>query len=399
MRKAKQVVTSIIDEAKIEADDDGRKAATKHWLVSQNANRLRAMIDLATTEPGIPVTIDQLDADPFLLNVANGTLDLRTGSLRPHQRSDLITRLSPTRYNEHATSTTWTTFLRDVFDGDDELIRFMQVSAGIALTGDVTAQYLWFLYGLGANGKSTFLNAVRYVLGDLAIQLDARLLMTTHNDQHPTGLTDLRGVRLATTVEVEQGRQLAESLVKQLTGGDPIRARRMRADFFEFTPSHKIWLASNHLPAIAGTDHAIWRRILLVPFEVTFTDQQQDPDLGKKLEAEGPGILAWMVQGGLDWQANGLTIPDRVKTATDGYRAQEDHIGRFLADCTTTGGAVATSHLREAYNAWCVDAGETPWNSTMFGRELTSRGYPVEKLGGRKYRQGIVLTADSSVVI
>jgi phage/plasmid-associated DNA primase len=113
-----------------------------------------------------------------------------------------------------------------------------------------------------------------------------------------------------------------------------------------------------------------------VPFEVTFTDQQQDPDLGKKLEAEGPGILAWMVQGGLDWQANGLTIPDRVKTATDGYRAQEDHIGRFLADCTTTGGAVATSQLREAYDAWCVDAGEKPWNGTAFGRELTSRGYP-----------------------
>ena len=138
--------------------------------------------------------------------------------------------------------------------------------------------------------------------------------------------------------------------MKQLTGGDPIRARRMRADFFEFAPSHKIWLASNHLPAVAGTDHAIWRRILLVPFEVTFTADQQDPRLGKKLEAEAPGILTWMVQGCLDWQANGLTIPDRVKTATDGYRAQEDHVGRFLADCTTNGAAVATSQLREAYD-------------------------------------------------
>jgi putative DNA primase/helicase len=251
----------------------------------------------------------------------------------------------------------------------------------------VSEQYLWFLHGAGANGKSTFLNALRRAMGDYAIQLDGRILLASDHEQHPTGLTDLRGVRFAATVEVEQGRHLAESLVKQLTGGDPIRARRMHKDYFEFLPTHKLWVAANHLPQITGTDHAIWRRILLIPFTQTFTGNRVDRDLPAKLAAETPGILAWAVDGCLKWRQDGLQVPERVIAATDDYRANEDHVGRFLADCFVTDDQdyVLASTLRETYVRWCASGGEREWTAQALGRELTSRGYDSVKVGTKRW--------------
>ena len=294
-------------------------------------------------------------------------------------------------YDPDAKAPTWRGFLAEIFDGDDELTGLMQRSAGIALTGDVSEQFLWFLHGGGANGKSTYINQQRRTLGDYSIQLDPRLLMASDHQEHPTGLTDLRGVRFAATVEVEQGRRLAEVLVKQLTGGDPIRARRMHRDNFEFLPTHKIWMAANHLPQITGTDHAIWRRILLIPFTQTFTGDRVDRDLPGKLAAETPGVLAWAVEGCLDWQRNGLQIPDRVRAATDAYRANEDHVGRFLLDCFTpdANDFVTAARLRETYEQWCSINGEKPWTAQSLGRELTSRGYDSVKQGGAKRWLGL----------
>ena len=188
---------------------------------------------------------------------------------------------------------------------------------------------------------------------------------------------------MVTTVETEQGRQIAESLVKQLTGGDPVRARRMRADFFEFQPSHKLWVAGNYLPRIRGTDNGIWRRIALVPFRVTFDRAHQDRTLPHRLAAEAPGILAWAVAGCLEWQRGGLRIPEAILAATTEYRDQEDHVGRFLAECTVAGAThmVTAKALRARYEAWCDAEAEPPWSAKAVGTELGNRGFDRAKLG------------------
>ena len=208
------------------------------------------------------------------------------------------------------------------------------------------------------------------------------MLTVAAHEQHPTGLTDLRGARLVSTIETEAGRKLNEALVKRLTGGDPIRARRMHKDFYEFLPSHKLWFAGNHLPRIDGTDHGIWRRLALIPFHARFDNGQADKNLPAKLATEAPGILAWMVRGCLEWQQDGLQIPAAVKAATKEYRTTQDHVGRFLADaCLVDEHATVTARaLRAGYEAWCTEQGERPWTAQALGRELSSRGY--DRTGG-----------------
>lgn len=332
-RRGKQIAESILDQARIEAKQD----LFKWGIRTQSASGIAHMLELASTEPGIPVLVDQLDADPWLFNTANGTVDLRTGELRAHDRRDLMTKLAPVKYQPDAECPTWKRFLSDVFADDDEVIGFVRRFSGYSLTGMVTEQKMVFCHGTGANGKSTLLNTLRAVTGDYGIQLDPQVLTLAAHDQHPTGLTDLRGARFVSTIETEQGRKLNESLVKQLTGGDPIRARRMHRDYFEFLPSHKLWFAGNHLPRIAGTDVGIWRRLALLPFSVSFAGSRADRDMGERLAAEAPGILAWCVRGCREWQEQGLDVPARIAAATTDYRNTQDHVGRFLADCCVVG--------------------------------------------------------------
>jgi len=392
-RRAKAVVDGLLDGVQ-DLPEDKRRALTRHWLCSQGAARLKAIVDVAWSEPGIPVTVDQLDADPWALNVANGTVDLRTGNLRPHDRAQLHTKLAPVIYEAEAPAPRWRQFLNEIFDGDDEMTGFLQRFAGYSLTGDVSEQQMLFLYGAGANGKSTFLGALRAALGSYGMQLDPRVIMLGHHEEHPTGLTDLRGARFVATIETENGKRLAEALVKQLTGGDPIRARRMRCDFFEFMPSHKLWFAANHLPGIRGTDPAIWRRINLVPFNVTFDGDRKDKALPEKLAAEVNGILAWAVAGCLAWQEDGLQVPSSVQVATAEYRSSQDQLGRFLAECCQTGDtrSVASARLRERYVDWCHQEGEgEPLSAQAVGRELSRRGYDSTLLGKARTRTWIGL--------
>jgi putative DNA primase/helicase len=242
-----------------------------------------------------------------------------------------------------------------------------------------------FAYGSGGNGKGTLLNALRAAIGDYGMTLAPRILTAAKHDEHPTGIADLRGARLVTTTETDQGRFLAEGLVKELTGGDPIRARRMRADYFEFAPTHKLWMAGNHLPRVQGTDFGIWRRIALVPFEVTFQINNAIPE---ELDDEAPGILAWMVEGCLEWQRGGLHIPDRVRKATENYRTEEDHVGRFLADCAVVGETemVTAAALRERYLAWAKAEGEHEWSDKRVAAELVKRGFDSARTGPRSAR-------------
>ena len=394
VRHAKNITDMILDEAKF--SDESVKMFT-FGKRSQSAAGIKNMIQLAETEPGVPVMVKDLDFDPWAFNVRNGTLDLRTGELRPHDQRDLITKLANVDYDADAQCPTWLKTLDGIFAGDQSLVKFLQLFAGYSLTGIVSEQLMAFLHGLGANGKSTLLNALRAVAGDYGISLASDVLIDSGHEGHSTGITDLRGARFVTATETEEGRRFNESLVKQLTGGDPIKARRMRTDNFEFLPTHKIFMSGNHLPRINGTDHAIWRRLALLPFEVTFA---LDPTLEDRLLVETPGILAWAFRGCLEWQRDGLQIPERVVTSTQCYRDSQDHVGRFLADmCNVCEGCyVTTAVLRDAYESWCDEQGEKAWSATAVGRELSNRGYESKRTNKARIWAGIGLAAEETLL-
>jgi putative DNA primase/helicase len=368
-------------------------------LTSEAAPRINAMLDLARSEPGIPVLPVDLDRDMWLFNCANGTLDLRTGELRQPRREDLLTKLSPTEYQPDAPCPNWLAFLDAIFQGDEYLILFMQRLLGYCLTGDVREQILPILWGGGANGKSTLVNAVLTTMGpDYAMKAPPDLLMESRSDRHPTELANLFGKRLVVASETHQGRRLNEALVKDITGGEPIRARRMREDFWEFSPTHKVFLLTNHRPEVRGTDEGIWRRLRLVPFEVTFWNPDdpnnvgkvlppelcQDKALGDKLTAEAPGILAWMVSGCLGWRAEGLTLPEKVSAATTEYRQAEDILAQYIAECCLIGSAMKckASDIYASYKRWSEAMGETEQlSSKRFGEAMSERGFKRKKSG------------------
>jgi putative DNA primase/helicase len=349
----------------------------KHCLAWEDARRINACLQLATTEPGIPVLPADLDRDPWLFNVTNGTLDLRTGELLPHRREDMLTKLAPVAYEPKALCPLWMNCLTKWMGGNQRLLTYLQRAAGYSLTADVGEQILFFLYGSGANGKSTFLLTLLDLLGDYAIQTVSDLLMVKNSEAHPTERADLFGRRFCATIETEEGKRMAEALTKQLTGGDKVKARKMRQDFFEFSPTWKIWLAANHYPQIRGTDHAIWRRVKLIPFTVTIPDYEKDKALAQKLKAEAPGILAWCVRGCRDWQRDGMAEPDEVRAATEAYRKEQDTIEEFLHDCCVLNDQLSAQagKLLEAYTAW---SGEKI-SAKAFRQKLNDKGYHSER--------------------
>jgi putative DNA primase/helicase len=257
----------------------------------------------------------------------------------------------------------------------DELRRFFKKLCGYALTGDVSEHVLPVLYGTGANGKSTILNALLAAVGDYGMQAVPDLLVAKKGS-HPTEVADLFGMRFVASIEVEDGRRLAESLVKQLTGGDKVRARRMRENFWQFDPTHKVFMAVNHKPEVRGTDTAIWRRLRLIPFTETIPPAEQDKKLPQKLEAELPGILAWAVEGCLEWRREGLQAPDEVRRATGQYRSEMDVIGAFLQDECEIGKGfrVPFTALYSRYEQWCEDGGERAETRRKFNARLKERG-------------------------
>ena len=312
--------------------------------------------------------------------------------MREHKREDFITRLAPVEFDPDAPPPhRWMQFLDEIFEGNTALIDFVRRAGGYSLTGLVREQKLFFLHGRGANGKSTFIDALMFVMGDYARRLAPYLLFGGRSGRHPTELADLKGRRLAVATEVEFGKKLAEGVIKELTGGDRLIARRMRQDFFEFEPTHKLLMCGNHLPIIRGTDHAIWRRIDLIPFTVTIPDERQDKDLPRKLRAEATGILNWLVGGCLEWQEQGLAEPDEVTAATRSYRSDMDVLGDFINDyCVVGPREQATSaQLNRAYQRWCEKNGEAPMGMRWLGLRLKERGFRVELKGRKRLRTWI----------
>jgi putative DNA primase/helicase len=396
VRLAKDAARAIFEEAKEVPDEAAAKRLGKWAGDSLSESKLRAMISLAQSEPGVPILPEEMDTSKDLLNVLNGTIDLRTGELREHRREDLITKLAPVEYRPDAKAPTWARTLERVLPAP-EVRAFFKRLCGYALTGSVSEQVLPVLYGTGANGKSTVLNALLAVLGDYGMQAAPDLLVAKKGS-HPTELADLFGMRFVASIEVEDGSRLAESLVKQLTGGDRVKARRMRQDFWEFEPTHKVLMACNHKPQVRGTDNAIWRRIRLVPFTETIPHAEQDGNLPNKLRAEAAGILAWAVEGCLEWRREGLQAPEEVRQATGAYRAEMDVLGAFLHECCELGAGhnEAAKDLYAAYSRWCEEGGERPETKRKFGSRLTERGgferYRGGSDGGHRWRGAQLLT-------
>ncbi len=374
VRLAKDAARSIFEEAKEAPDDETAKRLGKWASSSLSEGKLRAMISLAQSEPGIPVLPEEMDASPDLLNVLNGTIDLRTGELREHRRADLVTKLAPVEYDPDAATPLWARTLERTLPSE-EVRGFFKKLCGYALTGDVSEHILPVLYGTGANGKSTVLNALLEAAGEYGMQAAPDLLIAKRG-AHPTEIADLFGMRLVASIEVEDGRRLAEALVKNLTGGDKIRARRMRQDNWQFGPTHTVFMAVNHKPIVKGTDTGIWRRIRLIPFTETIPPAEQDKQLPAKLRAELPGILAWAVEGCLEWRREGLQAPEAVRRATAGYRSEMDVIGDFISDrCYRREQLqVGKDELYKAYQMWCEDAGERAESKRKFGMILKDRG-------------------------
>ncbi|MCU4186620.1 hypothetical protein K6U06_19805 [Acidiferrimicrobium sp. IK] len=372
-RRAKAVADAILDDAHRLGDDKRFR-----WGVqSQSARGIGAMLTLAATEPGIPVRVAELDADPWLLNVGNGTISLRSGLLQPHDRQDLITKMAGdgVDYHPDAISPRFAAFLEQVLP-DPEVRKFLARFVGYTLTGTVGEQVLVFLLGSGANGKSTLTSLLLRLLGEYAAPAPPRLLVVSKHPEHPTSVADLLGRRLVIAQEVQAGAQFDEEMVKVLTGGDVLKARFMRGDFFEFAPSHKVVMGANHRPTVRGTDLAIWRRLRLVPFDVTVPEEDRDPHLLERLAEELPGVLSWAVQGCLAWQSSGLTTPSAVTAATEEYRIDSDVVGQFIAECCveTPGATVQSAALYASYRAWAETCGLHPMSQKALTTRLRERG-------------------------
>ncbi len=394
-RRAVETVASIYIEAANANDKDERKVIARHAERSEARRAIDAMIALARSRPGVPIMPDDLDDDPWALNTASGTVDLRTGDLRAHDRSDLITKITPVEYDLDAQAPIFKRFMEQILP--QEAVRgFLQRAVGYAATGVAREEMLPILHGLGANGKSTLTGVLLEALGDYAIQAAPDLLMLKKG-AHPTELADLFGARFVVCMENEEGRRLAESLVKHITGRDRIKARRMREDFWEFDPTHTVFLGTNHRPEVRGTDHAIWRRLKLIPFDVTIPEAEQDKTLPETLRSELRGILAWVVRGCIEYQRYGLGEPERVKDATKGYRSDMDPLEAFIDECCVVGPEVwcKFANLYSAYTRWCEESNEDSIKKRRFADRLTERGYERDVgTDGVKIRKGIALRHD-----
>jgi putative DNA primase/helicase len=390
---AKETIRAIYEEAAGETDDASREALADFARRSESATKRAAMIQLARSEPDIPVDPNAFDKDPFALNCSNGTVDLRTGTLHPHVPMDMFSKLCPVSFDPEATCSTWLSCLDRYFNCNAPLINFIKRLIGYFLTGSVEEQILVILHGGGQNGKSTLIEVVLKMLGpDYGMKAASDFLMVKKGDSHPTDKTDLFGKRLVACMETEDGRRLSESLVKELTGGDAIRARRMREDFWQFDPTHKIILATNHRPVVRGTDLAIWRRLRLIPFDVAIPPAERDKKLVGKLLFELPGILAWAVQGCLDWQRSGLSEPPEIVLATNTYRKEQDMVGDFLTQCCVLeeDSFDRFSRIIAAYKDYSGDKNIT---SRRLGTALLERGYDRYTNNGTFYRGIRVLSS------
>jgi putative DNA primase/helicase len=339
------------------------------------------------------VKADDLDKDHWLFNVRNGTIDLRTGELKEHNQDDLITRIANVDYDPNADCPAWKQFIMEIMNYNTELITFIQNALGWAITGDISEQSMFILFGTGANGKSTFLNTIMNIVGDYAVATPTETFMKKQGDHISNDLARLRGTRFVTTTEAEHGRRLSEPLIKQMTGNDQMTARFLYGEYFNFVPTFKIWMATNHKPVIKGTDHGIWRRIKLIPFITRIEEEKQDKHLERKLIQEASGILNWLLEGAKRWYKEGLKTPKIIINATDEYRAEMDIIGNFIKErCVHgEGDSIQARELFKCYQEWCNENNEHASCERIFSLRIKELGIVQKRHKDARYWQGLQL--------
>jgi putative DNA primase/helicase len=366
--------------------------------ISESYRRREAMIKTAQLIKELNVRADDLDKNPWLLNVRNGTIDVSNGEFREHKQEEMITKLANVEYDPAADCPLWKKFIREIMDFKPDLVNFLQTAAGWALTGDNSEQLMFILYGSGANGKTTFLNTIMYILGDYAIATPTETFMKKSGD-YTNDIARLRGTRFVTTTEAEQGRRLSEPVIKKITGNDQMTARFLYGEYFSFAPTFKIWMATNHKPVIKGTDYGIWRRIRLIPFTTRIEEDKQDKHLELKLKDEASGILNWLLEGTERWKREKLKAPDSVLNATDEYRGEMDVIGNFLKErCVQD--KERTIRIRELYKAyadWCDENNEHAVSERFFSMRLKEMGFEQGRTAEARFWVGIALQITENI--
>ncbi len=381
-------------------NEDMQKAFKKHIKKTRNQNARKNMV--AGAMHFMPVLPEQLDRDRTIIGVKNGVLDLKTGELKPHDSKYFLTKQIPIPYIADAPKPErWLKFLDEIFLSDKELIRYVQKAVGYSLSGSNAEQCAFFLHGTGNNGKSIFLEILRYIFGDYAsnIQSETIMMQNKSGNAASSDIARLAGARLVTCSESAEGVRLNEPLIKQMTGDDIMTVRKLYCEEFEFHPEFKLWMATNHKPAIRGTDKGIWRRIHLIPFQLDIPANRVDRNLKYKLAKESESILKWIVEGCLLWQKEGLQMPKKVLDAVSEYRKEMDVVSKFLDACCITGnGEVKASVLYAVYAQWCHNNSEYLMSNTKFGKELENKDYKRIKKRDANYYQGITLNADYATV-
>jgi len=382
LRATKGIAHRMAKEASLEGDKDLARWAT----ASEGRARRAAIVFLAQSE--LEGDIELFDTHDWLLNCLNGTLDLRNGELLPHHRGDMISKLARVAYKPDAGCPRWQQFLSEITGGDQQLVHYLQQLAGVWLTGDTSEHMLALLWGSGANGKTTYVEALRRVLGaDYTQTIPVKVLLDRDRggDAPQPSLVQLKGKRLVVTSESGPGSRLNEGLVKILTGGDTLSARGLHQAPIQWTPTHHLCMHTNHKPTIYDTTSSTWRRVKLIPFAVQFSEDQQDKQLLDKLALEVEGILAWAVEGCLDWQRNGLQQPDVVTAATKSYRQEMDTLGDWLADCCLLD-KKAGAPFADLYESYRTYSGDDDMSKTRFGRSLQEKGFQKYRMSAQYKR-------------
>lgn len=394
-RDAGKVIRDIRAEAKKCTDTEVAEAMEKHATKSEGKQRLDAMITLLEGQPSVAIHAARLDANPYLFNMMNGTFDFESMAFRDHDPNDYITKLANVAYDPHADCEKWREFLYHIFDGDDELITYIQMALGTCCTGVMRDQLVHFCYGTGQNGKGVLLNTIHWLLGSYAVIAPEGLLTKKDNGAsgQPNEVMRLKGARLAWASESGEGKRLDEERVKRLSGDDILSGRHLYKEFLDFAPTHKLWVACNHRPVISGTDFGIWRRVRVIPFTVTVSDEDVNPRLKDELQAEASGIFNWLVDGVANWRAAGerLPLPEKVKAANDEYRTDSDLIGGWIDECCEicNGCSEVGSKLYESYRQWARENGMRELSSRNLGRRLSEKGYVRRKTHGQVLWDGL----------
>jgi putative DNA primase/helicase len=394
-RLAGSLIRGLYALAKKINNEEKREAFLTHLRKSESYRAQTAMLNLAKADSVFAVRPSDLDCDPWLLTVEDGTLDLRAGKLRPHNQKDRITKLAPVRYEPSASCPHWLDFLNMVMNANAHLIAFLKRAFGSCLTGITSDKALYILHGPeGDNGKSTMIDTIQLLLGDYAIRTPVETFLRKRDGAIPNDVAMLKGARFVWASENERGSRLSEALLKSMSGGDKLAARFMRGEFFTFDPEFKLWLATNHKPQVRG-DRALWNRLKLIPFAVTIPKDKQKPrhEVMEMFRAEFSGILNWLVEGCLEWQKDGLGVPEEVIEATNEYEAEQDTFAAFIEEkCIRVASArVLSLALYRVYKPWSEERGETPVSHKTFSSLMAERGFAKTKTGKGALYSGIGL--------